>query len=98
VRRSLHGRDCEGLGAAPERLRACSACAGDYEDPDRTAWPFEVENEEGEVEMEAAEEEGTATEREIDMHTSHTAWAGMPEAAREDGESGVADEFPAKET
>jgi hypothetical protein len=20
-------------------IRACSACAGDYEDPDRTAWP-----------------------------------------------------------
>ncbi len=20
-------------------MRACSACAGDYEDPDRTAWP-----------------------------------------------------------
>lgn len=24
-------------------LRACSACAGDYEDPDRTAWPLETE-------------------------------------------------------
>ncbi|HSC44897.1 MAG TPA: hypothetical protein VLC94_03660 [Candidatus Acidoferrum sp.] len=22
----------------PDGLRACSACAGDYEDPDRTAW------------------------------------------------------------
>ncbi len=21
-----------------EEMRACSACAGDYEDPDRTAW------------------------------------------------------------
>lgn len=26
-----------GEGAAKE-FRACSACAGDYEDPDRTAW------------------------------------------------------------
>lgn len=24
-------------------LRACSACAGDYEDPDRTAWTEEPE-------------------------------------------------------
>ena len=24
-------------------LRACSACAGDYEDPDRTAWPADDE-------------------------------------------------------
>jgi hypothetical protein len=24
-----------------ERLRACSGCAGDYEDPDRTAWTEE---------------------------------------------------------
>jgi len=22
----------------PQPMRACSACAGDYEDPDRTAW------------------------------------------------------------
>jgi len=28
-------------------LRACSACAGDYEDPERTAWtPDEAEEEE----------------------------------------------------
>jgi hypothetical protein len=26
-------------------LRACSACAGDYEDPDRTAWPLEESDE-----------------------------------------------------
>jgi hypothetical protein len=24
-------------------MRACSACAGDYEDPDRTAWPTDEE-------------------------------------------------------
>jgi hypothetical protein len=24
-------------------MRACSACAGDYEDPDRTAWPADDE-------------------------------------------------------
>ena len=28
-------------------MRACSACAGDYEDPDRTAWaPDDEEDEE----------------------------------------------------
>lgn len=29
-----------------ERLRACSGCAGDYEDPDRTAWTEEAAEEE----------------------------------------------------
>lgn len=27
-------------------LRACSACSGDYEDPQRTAWPADSEDEE----------------------------------------------------
>jgi hypothetical protein len=26
-------------------MSACSACAGDYEDPDRTTWPTEEESE-----------------------------------------------------
>jgi hypothetical protein len=26
-----------------ENMWACSACAGDYEDPDRTAWPADDE-------------------------------------------------------
>ncbi len=31
------------------RLRACSSCAGDYEDPDRTAWTEDVlEEDDGE--------------------------------------------------
>ncbi len=29
-------------------MRACSACAGDYEDPDRTAWPADEENRDAE--------------------------------------------------
>ncbi|HEX9222728.1 MAG TPA: hypothetical protein VF860_05315 [Candidatus Acidoferrales bacterium] len=29
----------EPAGAGVAEMRACSACAGDYEDPDRTAWP-----------------------------------------------------------
>ena len=36
-----------------EMARACSACAGDYEDPDRTAWALE---ESGEGEDESAPE------------------------------------------
>ena len=32
-----HGRVTQRLAPAIA-LRACSACAGDYEDPDRTAW------------------------------------------------------------
>jgi hypothetical protein len=30
-------------GGGIPALRACSACAGDYEDPDRTAWPTDME-------------------------------------------------------
>jgi hypothetical protein len=33
-------------------MRACSACAGDYEDPDRTAWPIDEESSTGEFEAE----------------------------------------------
>jgi len=32
---------------APGPLRACSACAGDYEDPDRTAGMFDEADDEG---------------------------------------------------
>jgi hypothetical protein len=30
-------------------MRACSACAGDYEDPDRTAWPTDEEKSDAEM-------------------------------------------------
>jgi hypothetical protein len=36
-------------------MRACSACAGDYEDPDRTAWPADDE-EDGAGQFEAEDE------------------------------------------
>jgi hypothetical protein len=49
-------------GAAEKRsaplsgnMRACSACAGDYEDPDRTAWP--AEDNESSAEQSEAEDE-----------------------------------------
>jgi hypothetical protein len=40
---TAHGRPRQFIrsgepGAASQALLACSACAGDYEDPDRTAW------------------------------------------------------------
>jgi hypothetical protein len=41
-----------------EERRACSACAGDYEDPDRTAWG----DEEIAVEEDAAEQREPAEE------------------------------------
>lgn len=42
----------EGAGEMPA-LRACSACAGDYEDPERTAWsPDDPDDEEREDERE----------------------------------------------
>ena len=40
---------CGNPGGAGERavgrLAACSACAGDYEDPDRTAWRESIDDE-----------------------------------------------------
>ena len=36
-------------------VRACSACSGDYEDPEETAWTDEGEEDAGEVDAENAE-------------------------------------------
>lgn len=47
---------CAGLRSGLVPMRACSACAGDYEDPDRTVWVTGV----GEVE----DVEATRAERE----------------------------------
>ena len=38
--------------------RACSGCAGDYEDPDRSAWEEDFEGEEVDVQREAGDEPG----------------------------------------
>ncbi len=49
-RRDVPGPVCSisGSGGAIE-IRACSACAGDYEDPDRTVWtPDDAEEEQRE--------------------------------------------------
>ncbi|MGC0772615.1 MAG: hypothetical protein WB543_06735 [Candidatus Acidiferrum sp.] len=37
---------CGASGASRQLLRACSACAGDYEDPDRTSWTPDREEDE----------------------------------------------------
>jgi hypothetical protein len=42
-------------------MRACSACAGDYEDPDRTAWPTDKEKSDaGQIEGEDKCPEGAS--------------------------------------
>ncbi|MGB7282962.1 MAG: hypothetical protein WBE13_11930 [Candidatus Acidiferrum sp.] len=38
VGRPHQGAVRRNTGASPQALRACSACPGDYQDPDRTAW------------------------------------------------------------
>jgi len=38
--------------------RACSGCAGDYEDPDRSAWEEDFEEEDGDFQEEAGDEPG----------------------------------------
>jgi hypothetical protein len=50
---------CSRSGAdATIEMRACSACAGDYEDPDRTVWtPDDTEEEERDGASRAAKEE-----------------------------------------
>jgi hypothetical protein len=46
------------VAKAPATIRACSACAGDYEDPDRTAWTLdENEDEGGKTDREPSAEE-----------------------------------------
>jgi len=56
-------RPARGIGSESARssysLRACSNCAGDYEDPDRTAWTDDEEIEPGEGE---AAEDGAQAE------------------------------------
>jgi hypothetical protein len=61
---------CAGMiaeaGPAPP-MTACSACAGDYEDPERTAWTVAADQEPAEEqwpEGEAAEEGEAGQERE----------------------------------
>jgi len=39
--------------------RACSGCAGDYEDPDRSAWEEDFEEVDVEFREEAGDEPGT---------------------------------------
>jgi len=39
-------------------VRACSGCAGDYEDPDRSAWEADFEGEEVDLQEEAGDEPG----------------------------------------
>ena len=46
VARVRRGPEAPGISRGKAgALRACSACAGDYEDPDRTAWPLEESDE-----------------------------------------------------
>lgn len=91
---SLVFGDEQGAGASPQPLRACSACAGDYEDPDRTAW-F-AESEEGEPP--SAEWARTSVQEGTQEKAGNE--AGDDGATNEDmnAEDEDDDEFPAKET
>jgi hypothetical protein len=56
------GYPLDGAGAT-HKMRACSACAGDYEDPDRTAWaPGDPDGAEHDEELRSAREEFPAEE------------------------------------
>jgi hypothetical protein len=76
-------RELLSAGTSPQPLSACSACAGDYEDPDRTAWT--VETEEGEARSEERAQGGL----------QERAYQAAEDAACDEDEDH--DEFPAKE-
>ncbi len=62
-RLSPGGGETNEAGIGLTVLSACSACAGDYEDPDRTAWtPDDSEDEERESAPGASTEEFPAGE------------------------------------
>jgi hypothetical protein len=50
------GLSCEDTSASREFLSACSACAGEYEDPDRTAWSPDLDDPPEDDEFPAKEE------------------------------------------
>ena len=52
-----------GANPVPTEVRACSACAGDYEDPERTAWRSDASEEEG-AEETSADNAGQSVPRE----------------------------------
>jgi hypothetical protein len=57
---ALHGETLrKRRGFLSAEMRGCSACAGDYEDPDRTAWPVDEEEDDAEQTTEEFPEEGS---------------------------------------
>jgi hypothetical protein len=81
---------CGDLQASLQALRACSACAGDYEDPDRTAWPPSRERARTRLQM---EEQGGA-ENEAGDEAVNDEYANDNGTRDEDTND---DEFPATE-
>jgi|SRR5579864_320123 len=66
--RRLRPAFCYAPGVSERPLSACSACPGDYEDPDRTAWavePEEPEEEDEEYPADSAEEEPPEAHAEV---------------------------------
>jgi hypothetical protein len=55
-RKQLEPGQCGEPGGLAQSLRACSACDGDYEDPDRTAWMPDEEEED--LALEKAQDKG----------------------------------------
>jgi hypothetical protein len=45
------------VGPQVYRVRACSACSGDYEDPEQAAWSDSSEEDAGEADAENADAE-----------------------------------------
>ncbi len=64
--RQLRTGSYDAPGISQRSLSACSACPGDYEDPDRTAWTVEPEEDEDPpAEEEADETQGAGYEDEF---------------------------------
>ena len=51
-------KSVESVESEEKSVRTCSGCAGDYEDPDRSAWEEDFEEEDVDFQEEAADEPG----------------------------------------
>jgi hypothetical protein len=91
------GAVCGGSGTSAQPLLGCSACAGDYEDPDRTAGTSDLEDAD-----ESEEEEGAALLRLSSREETAVEEREMSSSGADGGvikrENSNSDDFPARET
>jgi hypothetical protein len=73
----------EGQASSYAPMRACSACAGDYEDPERSAWSADPEDDQDNDELEG----GAPGENSANHAERRGVSCEMSSASREGGEA-----------